>query len=51
MIIATSALWAIAEVFPFSGLDGKDLKDWNLFVWLFTFCFVAVAYAIVTFVL
>ena len=51
MIIATSALWAIAEVFPFNGLDGKDLKEWNIFVWLFTFCFVAAAYAVVTFVL
>jgi hypothetical protein len=51
MSCSISALWAMAEVFPFSGLDGKDLKDWNVFVWLFTFLMVAAAYVFVTFIL
>jgi len=51
LIFSTSALWAVAEVFPFSGLDGKDLKDWNILVWLFTFLMVGGAYVLVTFIL
>ncbi|MFA5077602.1 MAG: hypothetical protein WC488_04205 [Candidatus Micrarchaeia archaeon] len=51
IIYTTSALWAMAEMLPFSGLDGKDIKDWNFFVWLASFVFVAGCYIFVTFIL
>ena len=51
MVYSISALWAIAESFPFSGLDGKDLKEWNFFIWLGVFIFIAGAYVFVTFLL
>ncbi|MDD5337586.1 MAG: hypothetical protein PHS02_03830 [Candidatus ainarchaeum sp.] len=51
VIYSTSALWAMAEMLPFAGLDGKDIKDWNFFVWLAAFVFVAACYIFVTFVL
>ena len=51
MITASSGLWAMAEMFPFTGLDGKDVKEWNFFIWLGSFLAVGTAYFIVTFVL
>ena len=51
VISATSALWAVAEVFPFNGLDGKDLKAWNSAAWLLIFLLFCATYAIVTFML
>lgn len=50
-IYSISGLWAIAEMLPFAGLDGKDIIDWNFFVWLFGFIFVGVCYLFVAFVL
>lgn len=51
IIYSTSALWAMAEMLPFNGLDGKDIKDWNLFIWLFAFLAIGAAYGIITFLL
>ncbi len=51
MIYTASALIAVAEVFPFDGLDGKDVLEWNFFVWLFMFMIVCALYGIVTFIL
>jgi hypothetical protein len=51
MIYSTSALWAMAEMLPFSGLDGKDIKDWNSTIWTIFFALIGAAYIIVTFLL
>ena len=50
-VYATSALWAIAEILPFSGLDGKDIKDWSHTVWFLAFTFISGSYIIVTFLI
>jgi Zn-dependent protease len=50
-IYTISALWAMAEMLPFSGLDGKDIKEWNSTVWLASFVLVGACYAYVTFIL
>ncbi len=50
-IYTISALWAMAEMLPFSGLDGKDIREWNSMVWLASFALVGACYAYVTFIL
>jgi hypothetical protein len=50
-IYTTSALWAMAEILPFGGLDGKDIKDWSHTVWFLAFVFISGSYAVVTFLL
>ena len=51
IIYTMSALWAMAEMLPFSGLDGKDIKEWNSSVWGFFFLLIGAAYVVVTFLL
>ena len=51
VIYSTSALWAIAEILPFSSLDGKDIKEWNPTVWGVAFLFISSAYFVVTFLI
>ncbi len=50
-IYSVSAVLAMLEMLPFRGLDGKDVKEWNVFVWAFFFLLVAGAYSVVTFLL
>jgi hypothetical protein len=51
IIYSTSALWAMAEMLPFSGLDGKDIREWSHMVWTVFFVLIAIAYIAVTFLL
>jgi hypothetical protein len=51
VIYSTSALWAMAEMLPFSGLDGHDIKEWSHLVWFVSFLLIGAAYCIVTFLL
>src|SRR5271157_2920138 len=51
IIYSTSALWAMAEMLPFSGLDGKDIREWNNTVWTIFFVIIGIAYIVVTFLL
>lgn len=51
VVYSTSALWAMAEILPFSSLDGKDIKDWNKWVWSGAFLFISTVYFIVTFLI
>ncbi|VVC04533.1 Uncharacterised protein [Candidatus Bilamarchaeum dharawalense] len=51
VVYSTSALWAMAEMLPFSGLDGKDIKEWNGFVWFVAFSAIGLAYVVITFLL
>ena len=50
-IYSISALWAMAEMLPFRGLDGKEIIEWNRNVWLVAFVAIAACYIAVTFVL
>ena len=50
-IYSVSAVLAMLEMLPFRGLDGRDVKEWNVFVWAFFFIMVAGAYSVVTFLL
>jgi hypothetical protein len=50
-IYTTSALWAMAEMLPFSSLDGKDIKEWNSGIWATTFLLIGAAYFFVTFII
>jgi hypothetical protein len=50
-IYTTSALWAMAEMLPFSSLDGKDIKEWNSGIWAITFLLIGAAYFFVTFII
>ena len=51
IIYSTSALWAMAEMLPFSGLDGKDIREWSNLVWTIFFVIIGIAYIVVTFLL
>jgi len=51
IIYSTSALWAMAEMLPFSGLDGKDIREWSNLVWTTFFVIIGIAYIVVTFLL
>lgn len=51
MVTAISALWAMAEMLPFRGLDGSDLIRINFFAWLLPFTAIACCYVMVTFIL
>jgi hypothetical protein len=51
VVYSTSALWAMAEMLPFNGLDGKDIREWNNFIWAFFFLLIGAAYVAVTFIL
>ncbi|HSB47781.1 MAG TPA: hypothetical protein VLD37_07255 [Candidatus Bilamarchaeum sp.] len=50
-IYSTSGLWAMAEILPFGGLDGKDIKDWSHTVWFLAFTVISGCYVAVTFLL
>lgn len=51
VVYSTSALWAMAEILPFSSLDGKDIKEWNKWIWSAAFLFISAAYFVVTFLI
>ncbi|MBI5223951.1 hypothetical protein HY990_06035 [Candidatus Micrarchaeota archaeon] len=49
VVYSTSGLWAMAEMLPFSALDGKDIKEWNSTIWGIFFFLIGGAYLLVTF--
>jgi hypothetical protein len=51
IIYTTSALWAMAEMLPFNGLDGKDIKEWSAPIWLASFVLIGIGYVFVMFVI
>ena len=51
IVYSTSALWAVAEILPFNGLDGKDIKEWSHTIWFLSFLFIGISYVFVTFIL
>ncbi len=51
IIYSISGVWAMAEILPFGALDGKDIKEWNLDIWLLSFIFIGGSYFVVTFLL
>lgn len=51
MIYISSAMWAMTEMFPFNGMSGKDVWEWNRIVWLLSFLLVAASYVFVMFIL
>ncbi|MEM4272085.1 MAG: hypothetical protein QXH30_00695 [Candidatus Bilamarchaeaceae archaeon] len=45
------AVSAVADMLPFRGMDGEDIKNWSIFVWAFCFLIIGGSYLLVTFLL
>jgi len=50
-IYSACAVSAVADMLPFKGMDGEDIKKWNIFVWAFCFFIIGGSYLLVTFLL
>lgn len=51
IVFTIASTLAIVEMLPFEPLDGKSVWNWSKFAWFFQFCFVAVSYLLVNFII
>ena len=51
MIYSISGMQAMAEILPFSPMDGHDVRKWNFLVWLAAFLSITVPFTLLSFVM
>lgn len=51
MVYSIASVLAMADILPFSPMDGHEIRKWNIFVWLASFTFITASFVFVNFIL